>query len=65
MPTLMDFNSFEQWNAEGARDHDRRGLEKARNMLLDYQEPKLGESVAEALNDFVARREKGLPDTVN
>jgi trimethylamine--corrinoid protein Co-methyltransferase len=65
MPTLMDFNSFEQWNAEGAKDHDGRGREKARNMLLDYQEPRLDEAIGEALRDFVARREKGLPDTVN
>jgi trimethylamine--corrinoid protein Co-methyltransferase len=65
MPTLMDFNSYEQWNAEGAKDHDRRGREKARNMLLDYQEPRLDAGIAEALGDFVARREKGLPDTVN
>ncbi|MBE7183762.1 MAG: trimethylamine methyltransferase family protein [Methylobacterium mesophilicum] len=65
MPTLMDFNSFEQWNAEGAKDHDTRGREKARAMLQDYEEPKLDEGVAEALQDFIARREKTLPDTVN
>lgn len=65
MPTLMDFNSFEQWNAEGAKDHDTRGREKARAMLQDYQEPKLDEGVAEALQDFIAKREKTLPDTVN
>jgi trimethylamine--corrinoid protein Co-methyltransferase len=65
MPTLMDFNSFEQWSAEGAKDHDTRGREKARNLLKDYEEPKLDEGVAEALQDFVARREKILPETVN
>ena len=46
---LMDFNSFEQWNAEGAKDHDTRGREKARNMLQDYEEPKLDEGIAEVL----------------
>ncbi|BCH30726.1 trimethylamine methyltransferase [Mesorhizobium sp. L-8-10] len=65
MPTVMDFNSFEQWSAEGAKDHDTRGREKARNMLKDYEEPKLDDGIAEALRDFVARREKALPDTVN
>lgn len=64
MPTLMDFNSFEQWNAEGAKDHDTRGREKARNMLLDYEEPRLDEGIAEALRDFVAQRYKALPDAV-
>jgi len=65
MPTMMDFNSFEQWSAEGAKDHDTRGREKARNMLADYEEPKLDEAKAEALRDFIARREGALPDTVS
>lgn len=64
-PSIMDFNSYEQWNAEGAKDHDTRGREKARNMLADYEEPKLEEGIAEALEDFIARREERLPDTVN
>jgi len=34
-------------------------------MLADYEEPKLDEGVAEGLRDFIARREKGLLDTVN
>jgi trimethylamine--corrinoid protein Co-methyltransferase len=65
MPSMMDFNSFEQWNAEGAKDHDTRGREKARAMLGDYAEPKLDDGIAEALVDFVAQREQRLPDTVN
>jgi trimethylamine--corrinoid protein Co-methyltransferase len=65
IPTLMDFNSFEQWSAEGAKDHDRRGREKARTMLADYEEPKLDEGVAEGLRDFIAQREDRVPDTVS
>lgn len=65
MPTLMDFNSYEQWKAEGAKDHDTRGREKARAMLLDYEEPRLDEGIAEGLRDFIARREEKLPETVN
>jgi len=65
MPSIMDNNSFEQWSAEGAKDHDTRGREKARNMLKDYEEPRLDEGVAEGLRDFIARREEKLPDTVN
>jgi trimethylamine--corrinoid protein Co-methyltransferase len=65
MPSLMDFNSFAQWNAEGARDHDTRGREKARAMLRDYEEPKLDEGVAEGLRDFIALREEQLPDSIN
>ena len=65
MPSMMDFNSFEQWKAEGAKDHDTRGREKARNMLKDYEEPRLDEGVADGLRDFIALREENLPDTVN
>jgi trimethylamine--corrinoid protein Co-methyltransferase len=65
MPSLMDFNSFEQWNAEGAKDHDTRGREKARALLAAYQPPPMDEAIAEGLRDFVARRESELPNSVN
>ena len=65
MPSIMDFNSFEQWSAEGGKDHDLRGREKARAMLASYEEPKLDEAVDEALRDFIARRESELPNSVN
>jgi trimethylamine--corrinoid protein Co-methyltransferase len=65
MPTLMDFNSFEQWQAEGAKDHDRRGREKAQSLLAAYEAPRLDEGIAEAISDFIARRERELPEGVN
>ncbi len=65
MPSIMDYNSFEQWSAEGAKDHDTRGREKARAMLADYEAPKLDEGIAEGLRDFIARREERLPDMVS
>jgi len=65
MPTLMDFNSFEQWSAEGSKDHDTRGREKAKTMLDAYEEPKLEQGVAEALEAFIAKREAELPNNVN
>jgi trimethylamine---corrinoid protein Co-methyltransferase len=61
-PTIMDFNSFEQWSAEGARDHDARGRDKARAMLAAYEEPRLDAAVDEALRDFIARREREMPE---
>ena len=43
-----------------------RGAARRRaNMLLDYEEPKLDEGVAEGLRDFIAQREEKLPDTVS
>jgi trimethylamine---corrinoid protein Co-methyltransferase len=65
MPTLMDFNSFEQWSAEGSKDHDTRGRERARQMLEAYEEPSLDPAVVEALNEFVAKREEELPSGVS
>jgi trimethylamine--corrinoid protein Co-methyltransferase len=65
MPSLMDFNSFEQWAAEGSKDHDTRGRDKARAMLEVYDEPKLDVAIEEALSDFIARRERELPNSVS
>jgi len=65
MPSIMDFNSFEQWQAEGSKDHDTRGREKARAMLANYEEPKLDEGIAEGLRDFIAKREEELPNSVS
>ncbi len=65
MPSIMDFNSFEQWQAEGSKDHDTRGRDKARAMLAAYEEPKLEDGVAEGLRDFIARRESELPNNVS
>ena len=64
-PSIMDFNSFEQWSAEGAKDHATRGRDKARLMLQNYEPPKMDEGIAEGLRDFIARREEVLPDTVS
>ncbi len=65
IPSIMDFNSFEQWSAEGSKDHDTRGRDKARIMLANYEEPKLDEGIAEGLRDFIARREEQLPNSVS
>jgi trimethylamine--corrinoid protein Co-methyltransferase len=65
MPSIMDFNSFEQWSAEGGKDHDTRGRERAAAMLAAYEEPRLDDGVAEGLSEFIARRERELPDHVS
>lgn len=64
MPSIMDFNSFEQWSAEGEKDHDTRGREKARSMLAAYEAPKLDAGIADGLKDLIARREEQLPDVM-
>ena len=63
--SLVNGTRDEQWSAEGAKDHDTRGREKAAAMLAAYEEPKLDEGVAEGLRDFIARRESELPNNVS
>ena len=65
LPSIMDFNNFEQWSADGAKDAATRALAKARRLLDTYEEPKLDEGKHEALKDFIARRERELPDNVS
>ncbi len=64
IPSIMDFNSFEQWSAAGAKDHDERGRDKARALLAAYEKPAMDEGIAAALTDFVARRERDLPGEI-
>lgn len=65
MPSIMDFSSFEQWSAAGASDHDARGRDAARAMLANWERPPMDPGVAEALREFVIRRERELPDAVS
>ena len=61
MPKLFDNNSIEQWVADGSKDATTRALEAAKASLAAYEEPKLDESVDEALLDYIARREREIP----
>ena len=61
MPELFDNNSIEQWQAEGEIETCRRALDCARQLLNEYQEPKLDDGANEALLDYIARREREIP----
>ena len=61
MPELFDNNSIEQWQAEGAVEVNERALAYTKELLNDYQEPKLDVAVDEALRDYIARREREIP----
>jgi trimethylamine---corrinoid protein Co-methyltransferase len=62
--TLADNNSFEQWEAEGARDASRRAVERAKRTLAQYEAPPLDPAIDEALLDFIGRRKRELPEGV-
>ena len=61
MPEMFDNNAIEQWQAEGAVEINERALKRARDLLNEYQEPKLDADVDEALLDYIARREREIP----
>jgi trimethylamine--corrinoid protein Co-methyltransferase len=61
MPEMFDNNSIEQWAAEGSVEINERALKRARDLLSEYEEPKLDEAVNEQLLDYIARREREIP----
>ena len=61
MPELFDNNSIEQWQADGSVEINERALQRVRDLLKEYEEPKLDPSVNEELLDYIARREREIP----
>jgi len=57
---LFDYNSAEQWQAEGAQDAQQRAHQKYRQLLADYTPPSLDPAVDEALQAFMARRKQEI-----
>ena len=56
MPKEMDFSSYEQWAAFGAKDMAERCHAKASLLLKESVAPPLDPAVREELDGFVARR---------
>jgi trimethylamine--corrinoid protein Co-methyltransferase len=61
---LADNNSFEQWEAEGARDLNERATDRAKQLLARYEAPVLDPAIDEALLAFIAKRKAELPNNV-
>ncbi len=61
MPDMLDNNSIEQWQAEGRVEITQRALKHARKLLREYQEPRLDVAKDDALRDYIARREREIP----
>lgn len=59
-PEVMDYLSYEQWKAEGARDMAARCREQAAAILRDYQQPTLDPAIREELDAYVARRQEEI-----
>jgi trimethylamine--corrinoid protein Co-methyltransferase len=60
---LLDYKPFETWEDEGARDTQALASLRVEKMLRDYQQPPLDPAISDALDDYVARRKSGMPDS--
>ncbi|MFZ0543975.1 MAG: trimethylamine methyltransferase family protein [Candidatus Promineifilaceae bacterium] len=59
---LFDYNSAEQWQEEGSKDAYQRANTKYKQLLKDYEAPKLDTAVDEALQAFMAKRKEAEED---
>jgi trimethylamine---corrinoid protein Co-methyltransferase len=62
---VADNRPYEQWNAEGSLDAAQRANAIWKKMLREYEAPALDPSIDEALQAYMAKRKKGLPDSVS
>ena len=59
---VADNNSFEQWEADGAMDAERRANALWKGMLERYEPPPIDPGIDEALQEFMAKRKAEMPD---
>ncbi|WP_170415974.1 trimethylamine methyltransferase family protein [Ruegeria atlantica] len=61
-PQISDPGPFETWSENGALTADQRATGRWRQMLNDYQRPKMKPDIQAALEDFVSERKARMPD---
>jgi trimethylamine--corrinoid protein Co-methyltransferase len=59
-PMLSDWRNFETWREAGAEDGTQRAHKIWKQLLADYKEPPMDPGRREALEEFVARRQKEI-----
>ncbi len=60
---LSDNNSFEQWDAEGARDAAVRANRQWKDQLATYEPPPLEKAIHEELRAWIDQRRASFPDS--
>ena len=55
-PLLSDWRNFESWQDDGSKTATQRANKIWKQMLKDYEEPKLDEGINDALSAFVDKR---------
>ena len=61
-PMTAESGAWDQWFEEGRRDVEARAAGVAASLIDSCEPPPLDESVAQGLDEFVARRRRELPD---
>jgi trimethylamine--corrinoid protein Co-methyltransferase len=59
---LADYASWEQWEAEGARDIQSRANAAWKKVLAEHVDPDLDEGVKDGLIDYIGRCKAAVPD---
>ena len=59
---IADNNSFEQWQADGAKDAAHRAHELSQKMLQEYAPPPLDPGIDEGLREFMEKRKSSFAD---
>jgi trimethylamine---corrinoid protein Co-methyltransferase len=59
---IADNNSYEQWLEEGSLDAAQRATRIWKRQLAEYEKPAMDPGVAEALDEFVAKKKASMPD---
>ena len=60
---VADYNSYEQWEAEGSLDAVSRANLVYKDMLNTYEAPAIDPGVDEALREFIDKRKNSFPDS--
>lgn len=61
--TQADNNSYEQWEAEGAKDSVARANDTWKQMLRDYEQPPIDDRTVEELDEWIAAKKAATPDS--
>ena len=61
-PILSDWQTFENWQANGSKTAFERAEEKWKNVLNHFEPPAIDPAIAEALQAYVAKRKEAIGD---
>jgi len=61
-PALSDSENVESWEEQGEKDMRQRAYERWTGMLAGYEAPEIDQDKDEALQDYIARRKREIPE---